>query len=124
MSQPEIDPQFASEIARQKKIATEYNANWGRMFMAWLIAGVVVGVGAWFFRAPMDRDGGMACGLGVSVWLVGVLLTSLFAFNPSTPKCPRCGLSWEQEGGAWPTWKHCPGCGLKMSDETGSPGKP
>jgi hypothetical protein len=124
MNAPEIDPQFASEIARQKAIVIENNANWGRMFIAWSIGGVVVGVGAWFLRAPMDRDGELALGLGISVWLIGVLLTSLFAYNPSPPKCPRCGFSWEQEGGSWPDWTHCPGCGLKMSDETASQGTP
>ena len=126
MSAPEIDPLLASEVARQKTIAIENGARWGRMFKACSIASLVFGVGAWFllFREPMDRDWGAACAVVVSAWLIGICLLCLFGSNSSAPECPQCGIAWVEEGQDWLTWKHCPGCGLKMSDDTGSQEKP
>lgn len=127
MSAPEIDPLLASEVARQRTIAIESNARWGRMFVVCSIASVALGVvGAWFLflREPLDREWGAACGVVLGAWLVGFCLMCLFDSNHSTPKCPKCGIAWEEEGGGWPTWKHCPGCGLKMSDDTGCHKKP
>jgi hypothetical protein len=72
----------------------------------------------------MDREWGNACGVVLAAWLVGSCLMCLFDTNHSIPKCPKCGMAWEEEGCVWPTWKHCPGCGLKMSDDTRSQEKP
>jgi hypothetical protein len=118
MTPSKVDPQHASEIARQKSIVFDANARWGRMLVAQSIVSVVLGVGAWFLPEPTDRSFGVACAVGVSAWLIGLCLACLFD-NSSTPKCPQCGLSWGQEGGTWPSWKHCPGCGLKMTDDPG-----
>jgi len=120
MSAPEIDPLLGGEIARRKAIAIESHAHCGRMFVAFSIAGVAFGVvGAWFLllREPMDREWGAACAVVFGTWFIGICVVFHFFPNPSAPKCPQCGIAWEEEGCVWPTWKHCPGCGLKISDE-------
>jgi len=124
MSAPEIDPQHASEIARQKRIVLDASARWGRMFVAFSIVSVVLGVGAWFLREPTDRSFGFACAVGLSAWVIGLCLACNLGENRSTPKCPQCGLSWGQEAESWPSWKHCPGCGLRITDGTDNQRKP
>lgn len=121
MSAPEIEPQLASEFARQKKMAVQHSARVIWIIVALFVAGVAVGLGTWFIQQPIDRDdvhGGLALGLGAATFCFGCLLYRLLFPRP-TAKCPQCGYVWEsqQEGGHdWLTWKCCPGCGLKMSD--------
>lgn len=116
MSTHKIDPRLADEVARQRGIAIEDNARWGRMFLAGSFASIACGVGVWFLLDPEDRGWGSACAVVVSAWLTGISLQSLFGSNRSAPKCPRCGTAWDDEEHVWPTWKHCPGCGLVMSE--------
>lgn len=119
-----IDSQLAREVSRQKKMTIAHNARVNWTLGASSIAGVVVGVGAWFLPEPRDRDGGLAFLLGVVTFTFAVLLC-FFLFPRPAPKCPQCGYVWEKEGDRdWLRWKCCPGCGLKMSYGTGWHEKP
>ena len=123
MSAPEIDPQFASEVARQKKMAIQHSARVIWTLGASLIAGVVVGLGTWFIPEPMDRDDihvGFALGLGGATFFFGGLLCRILFPKPSA-ECPHCGCDWniesENDMQKWLTWHCCPRCGLQMSDD-------
>ena len=128
MSAPDTDPQLASDVVRQKEIAIEHGARIGWTLAASFIAGVAVGVGAWFLQRPMDRDDaqfGLALGLSLATFVFGGILCRIL-FPKPWAKCPQCGLAWDIAGEepVWLTWNCCPGCGLKMSDETGYHAKP
>jgi hypothetical protein len=121
MSAPETDPRFANDIARMKERVREKNATSGRLLAGWFVAGAVVGIGTWFCQDSMDREAGVAFGAGFLVFIVGWYLNENLCSDNYVPKCPRCGYSWEQEGGGWPPWKHCAGCGLNMNDPSAQP---
>ena len=48
MTPHEMDPRFAAEVARMKKLTIETNRRDGRCLVAAAVAGLVVGVAAWF----------------------------------------------------------------------------
>ena len=119
MSTSENDTAFAREVARLKEAAIRQEHRSYRALGAWFIAGVVVGVGAWFIQRPMDRDdvhGGLTLGLGLAVFFFGCMGTRML-FPKLKTKCPQCGYDWQPGGGTVEmlTWNCCPGCGLKMS---------
>ena len=119
MTAPDTDPQLVSEAARLKKLTVAHNARFNWHVGAAFIAGVVVGVGAWFLQRPMDRDFGLDFGLGCTTSVFVILFCS-FVFPRPSANCPQCGCAWGEEGrNDWLTWKCCPGCGLKMCDDTG-----
>lgn len=121
MSAPEPDPRLANEIARIRKRARDKDALSGRMLLGWLIAGPVAGLAAWFIQDPMDREGGIAFATGGLVFIVGWFVSEAVFSDNFSPKCPKCGYAWDEEGKTWPSWICCPGCGLRMNDESTQP---
>ena len=128
MSTPDYASVLASEVARLKEAAIRQEHRSFRALAALFIAGVVVGVAAWFIQPPKDRDDahrGLCLGLGGAVFCLGCI-GSRMLFPRKKTKCPQCGYDWQPDGGTdeMLTWNCCPGCGLKMSDDTGCHEKP
>lgn len=129
MSTPENEPVVRSKIAALKEAVLRFHRRVYWALGAWLIAGVLVGLGTWFIQKPMDRDSimlGGVLGLGLATFFIGGFLTRILFPKPDT-KCPQCGYDWklsEEYPNNMLTWKCCPGCGLNMRDDTGSHEKP
>lgn len=114
----ESDPRLASVIARMKAQAREQNAKSGWRLAGWSMVGVATGIWAWVVQDSMDREAPAACAAGFLVFFVGWYLHENLSPKNDSPKCPRCGHAWEEEGFLFPTWKHCPGCGLRMQEHS------
>jgi hypothetical protein len=121
MNAPEADPQLATKVARIREAHFHWRSRVARAVGSWFFAGVIVGLTTWFLQRPIDRDSimvGGVLGLGLVVFLVGILLTRMLLPRPDA-RCPQCGCDWTRESSSdapqWLTWKHCPGCGLNLS---------
>jgi hypothetical protein len=113
MTPTNMDPRFAAEIARMKQLIIEMNRRDGRWLLAIALAGLAVGVAAWFGLGelgPSVAAGGIGSMIGIVIWLGSI--------DPSAPKCPRCGFCWGagESMTEWLEWKCCPGCGLRIND--------
>ena len=128
MSTPETDPLLRTKVVRLKEAHLRWGSRTAWAFGFCFIAGIVVGIGAWFIQKPINRDeimfGGIL-GFGGAIFFIGVMLTRMVFPKPDI-KCPQCGYDWKgsEPNDDWLTWKCCPGCGLSMSDDAGWHEKP
>jgi hypothetical protein len=123
MNAPEADPQLATKVARIRDAHLGWRSRLARAVGSWFFAGVIVGLTTWFLQRPIDRDSimvGGVLGLGLVVFLVGILLTRMLLPRPDA-RCPQCGCDWNRESNAdapqWLGWKHCPACGLSLGGD-------
>jgi hypothetical protein len=130
MTTPEKDRQLGCEVARLKNAIVQHRARIQWVAGISLLAGVVVGLGAWFIQQPGGRDGihfGFALGLFAATFFVGGLLGRLLLPKPDAA-CPQCGCDWnlesENDVQRLLAWHCCPGCGLKLSDDLATRAEP
>ena len=123
MTPHEMDPRFAAEIARMKKLTIETNRWDGRCLLAAAVAGLVAGVAAWFGSIEPDRTFGDKMGFSAGAgMLVSVIVFAIGRVstdhNRPAPNCPRCSYCWGigEDMDEWLQWKCCPSCGLKVND--------
>ena len=124
MTPHEMDPRFAAEIARMKKLTIEKNRQYGRWLLAAAVAGLVVGVAAWFGGlgegelGPSVGAGGIVSGIVFVIWRVST--------DTPAPNCPRCSYCWgiAENEDEWLKWKCCPSCGLKVNDDAEAKERP
>jgi len=120
MTTPASAQQFASEVSRQKEAALQHVKGNHRFLAVSMLAGVVVGLAAWFSQRPADRDGlhlQFALALAAAVFFFACLLGRLLFPKPGAI-CPQCECDWNVESEnntqLWLAWRRCPGCGLDM----------
>jgi hypothetical protein len=120
MTTPTNTQQLVGEVARQKETALLHLKGNHRFLAVSMLAGVVVGLGAWFSQRPPDRDSlhlQFALALAAAVFCFACLLGRLLFPKPSAT-CPQCGCDWNLESEnntqLWLAWRCCPGCGLDM----------
>ena len=123
MTQLHANHQVTRAVADQKQAAMQHAIRVKWTLAASLVAGTVVGFGAWFTSQPMDRDevhAGLVLALAAATFFVGCLLGRLLFPRPAA-RCPRCGCDWnvesENDVHAWLAWRCCPRCGLSMNED-------
>lgn len=130
MESPTTDRELVAEVARRREAAQRHWARSRWIPAISLLAGIVVGLGFWFFQKPADRDDAEAS-FAVGVSGVMFLLLAFFGrilFPRPNSKCPRCACDWNSESNndleTWLDWAHCPRCGLAMRGEVTGDEKP
>lgn len=125
MNAPEHNQDFAAEVARRRQASVRHRQQLNRLRGIGLLAGVAVGLIAWFWQSPADRDSthfGFALGLAAGAFFAGGMLGRVLCPKPQAT-CPRCGCDWQAESEnnsqTWLAWSACPGCGLKMAEDRG-----
>lgn len=123
MTAPANTQQLVGEVTRQKEAALQHLKGNLRFLAVSLLAGVVVGLGAWFSQRSADRDSldlQFALALAATVFCFACLLGRLLFPKPSAT-CPQCRCDWNLESDndtqRWLAWRRCPGCGLDMSGD-------
>ena len=121
MTPHEMDPRFAAEIARMKKLTLEKSRQDRRWLLAAAVAGLVVGVAVWFGCGEPDPS----FGAGMLVSVIVIVIWRVSTDTPA-PNCPRCSYCWgiAESGDEWLKWKCCPSCGLKVNDDAEAKERP
>ncbi|MEO7298560.1 MAG: hypothetical protein ABI042_08300 [Verrucomicrobiota bacterium] len=93
MSEQEINPLPADEVACQRKmtIKNRHRAVW--LLGASFIGGVVAWGGAWLIQGP-SHDAWMAWNIGMQACLYLLILANLFLMRKA--RCPQCGYDWDR----------------------------